>query len=283
MRLFPLRRTGGRLLARRAAALTAAAVAAVPLLAACNPTAPVEKSISGTISGADGRVVDAMLGFDVLDSNRNKIDMGYLRVGYSSIQRLNYCVPVAGSATSGELCPNGSRTGFTWTLKLPQNASYVYVEAYPKAPSGSDYLNNYRGYTGVAAGSTVLSRYAMAYRPNVLVNGAVRGIDIKLPLACGSTGGTTGTLAGHISGWPAGATGEVDAWAYGSTNPALGFGIGSIDGAGNYTVPALQSGQRYVLVAHNATWSKSFTDTTKLGNTTLLGGPCQTKRFDFAR
>jgi hypothetical protein len=265
----------------RAAALAVLAVAIAPVLAACNTTPPPAKSVSGTVSGADGRVVDVMFGFDVLDVHRAKIDMGSLKVGYSALQRLNYCVPVTGAATSGQVCPNGKRTGFTWSLNLPQAAAFVYVEAYPKAPTGSDWINNYQGYTGVAAGSTDLSRYAMAYRPNIPIVGAVRGIDIKLPLVCGTPGGTTGTLAGHISGWRPGASGEVDAWAYGSTNPALGFGIGAIDGMGNYRVPALASGQRYVLVAHNASWSRNFTDTTVLGNATLVPGPCTTKVFNF--
>lgn len=268
-----------RLSFRRAAAagLAGAAAASILMTSGCAPATP--KSVSGTISGADGRIVDAMLGFDVLDAARNKIDMGYLKVGYSDLQRLNYCVPVTGSTVTGEVCPNGKNTGFTWSLDLPANASYVYVEAYPKAPNSNDWLNNYNGYTGVAAGSTNMTRYGMAYRPNIPIFGKTTGISIQLPVVC-AAGGTTGALAGRVSGWPGG-SGEIDAWAYGSNSPALGFGIGKVDSNGYYTIPNLQSGQRYVVSAHVGGWSKNRTDTTVLGNATLVGGPCQTKQFNF--
>ena len=80
--------------------------------------------MSGTIDGSDGRAVNALIGFDILDKNRRRIDMNG-RAAYSAYKIINPTLPSTG----------GSRTGrtTTWTLSgIPANAAYVYIEVYPK-------------------------------------------------------------------------------------------------------------------------------------------------------
>ncbi len=153
--------------ARRATATAlATSVAAVALLtSACTPAqTPGTKTISGTIQGADGHIVDVLIGFDVINAAGQKLNLGGGNVGYSAIQRLNHCVGPAG-ATSAQHCagPVHTTTGITWSLTVPASAQTVYVEVYPKAPTPTDWLTNYRGYTGVAAGTTNTSTYSTTY------------------------------------------------------------------------------------------------------------------------
>jgi hypothetical protein len=262
----------------RIAALAAAAATVGTLGAACAP--PPAKSISGTISGADARYVDAMIGFDVIDASGKKIEMDGLNNGYSVVQRINHCVPTNGAVASTKCAGTGITTTKNWTLKLPSNTSKVYIEVYPKAPTPTAWLTNYRGYTGPAVGSTNLSTYARTFRRAIPVNGAVSNVSLVLPKVCGVSGGTTGSLVGHISGFGAG---KINAWSMSPDGTkSMGFSSGTIDGNGNYRIDQLQSGQRYGVIATSGSKTKNLVDYRRsTSNDTLIPGPCATKAFNF--
>ena len=260
----------------------AVAIASVGLFSSACAPAPATKVISGTIRGADGHVVDVMLGFDVLDARGNKIDLGFIKAGYSAIQRLNYCVPASGE-TAVRTCPaSGQGTGhatgpqqttYKWSLRVPSNAVSVYVEAYPKSQSTWYWEPGYRGYTGPTPGETNLSNYGMTHRRNIPLPASRSGVQIVLPNVC-DVGGTTGSLAGRILNWPAGATGSIYTWSMSNDQPTLGFGIGDVDGNGNYSITGLQSGQTYRVQAQTAGFTRSAISS---GNVSK----CATKGFNF--
>jgi hypothetical protein len=265
--------------ARRATAtaMTVALAAAGLLTSACTPQVAGDKVLSGTIQGADGKIVDVYVGFDVLDSAGNKINLGG-GSGYSAVQRLNHCVGTAGASKS-QTCPTtGYVTSRKWSIILPPNAATVYIEVYPKAANSFDWYNG-----APAGGSTNLSTYGETYRRAIPMNGNMF-IPIVLPLVCGVSGGSTGTLAGHISGWPQGQTGTVNAWSMASNTLATqGFAAGTpIDGNGNYSIAHLQSGQRYGLIASGPGFYRyevNYTNSTT--NATLVPGACKTKTYNF--
>ena len=58
--------------------------------------------VSGTIAGADGKIVDVLMGFDVRDAAGRRLDLGG-GTGYSAMQRLNHCVPTTGATASETL------------------------------------------------------------------------------------------------------------------------------------------------------------------------------------
>ncbi len=272
--------------ARRATAtaLTVALAAAGLLTSACTPLKAADKVISGTIQGADGKIVDVYIGFDVLDGAGRKLNLGG-GPGYSAVQRLNHCVATDG-ATSSTLCPvTGYATTRNWSLTLPANAATVYIEVYPKAPSSSNWLYNYKGYTGPTPGSTNTSTYAETYRRAIPVPGNMANIRIVLPIVCGLPGGSTGTLTGHISGWPIGVTGHVNAWSMAPNNlPTQGFSAGSlVDAYGNYSIDKLAAGQRYGLVASAANgWSRNVVNyTNSTTSATLVPSACATRYYNF--
>ena len=226
--------------ARRAtAAAMATSVAVVGLLsAACTPSTGGTKLISGTVKGADGKIVDALVGFDVIDGNGRKMDLGGGRVGYSAIQRLNHCVGTSGATRSQKCSMDGQVTGYNWSLRVPASARQVYIEVYPKAPTPTAWLNNYRGYTGVAAGTTNTSTYSTTYRRALPLSGSGRSnVAIVLPKVCGTPRGSTGALAGRIAGWPAGVTGQVNAWSLAGDQSTMGFATGRVYGNGTYSIP----------------------------------------------
>jgi hypothetical protein len=259
------------------------AIAAVGVFSsACEPAATT-KVISGTIKGADGHVVDVMLGFDVLDARGNKIDMGSINAGYSAIQRLNHCVPIQGATGTG-ICPATTHYGqqtpaqattYNWSLRVPSNAASVYVEVYPKEPT-PNYTVSYRGYVGPMPGTTNVTEYGMTHRRAINVAfGNVSNVSIVLPVACGNgNGGTTGTMAGHINGWYGG-TGSIYTWSMSSDRPTLGFGVANVDSGGNYRLAGLASGQSYKVQAQSP--GGFFRTAIASGNVNR----CQTKSFNF--
>lgn len=266
----------------RIASLGAAIVTTGILGAACAPPPPAPKTISGTIQGADGNYVDAMLGFDVIDSAGKKIEMDGLNNGYSVIQRINHCVATNGAVASQTCSGTGYVTTKAWSLKLPSNAAKVYIEVYPKAPSVTNWLTNFNGYTGPAAGSTNLTTYARTFRRAIPVGGTVANVALVLPKVCGVTGGTTGSLAGHINGL-GGVAGKINAWSMAADGTkSMGFSTGTIDTKGNYRIDALQSGQRYGVIATAGSKSINKVDYIRsTSNDTLISAPCATKVFNF--
>jgi hypothetical protein len=245
--------------------------------AACGT--PAGKSISGTIQGADGRYVDVMVGYDVLDSAGRKIDMGNLKQGYSVIQRMNHCVPTSGAVASQKCAGTGRVTSKNFSLQLPSNASKVFIEVYPKAPTSTDWVAT-TAYTGPAPGSTNLTTYARTFRRAIPVGGAVANVGIVLPKVCGVPGGTTGSLIGHIAGMGAG---KITAWSMSPDGTrSMGFSMGDINAAGDYRIDTLQSGQRYGVIATSGSRSINKVDLRRsTSDDTLVATPCAQKRFNF--
>ncbi len=279
--------------ARRATATAmTVAVAATGLLAsACTPaTVPTSKVISGTVQGADGNYVDVYLGFDVLDGAGRKIDLGG-GPGYSAVQRINHCVAASG-ATDATTCPvTGYHVTKNWSLTLPPNAATVYIEVYPKAPTITNWLTNYGAnhFTGVAAGSTVLSTYGETYRRAIPVPGNMQNIPIVLPVICGLPRASTGSLYGHIKDWPSGVVGHINTWSQAAnTLPTQGMALGTpIDGNGNYRIDKLQAGQAYGLIASGPGFYRNVVNFTNAspGNPskspTYIANACQQKQYNF--
>ncbi len=273
--------------ARRATAIAMASSVAVAglLSSGCTPTSTGgTKVISGTIQGADGKIVDVLMGFDVLDAYGRKMNLGG-GPGYSAMQRLNHCVPTYGANASQRCSFNGVTTQITgknWSIRLPASAVRVYVEVYPKAPTPTAWLNNYRGYTGIAAGSTNTSTYGLTYKRDLSIGAGLSNVSIVLPKVC-SAGGNTGSLVGHINGWPAGAVGKVNAWSMASNTLATqGFGMGTVNGAGNYRIDNLATGQRYGLIASGGGFSRNvvnFYNATH--NDTVIPGACAVRGYNF--
>jgi hypothetical protein len=262
----------------------AVSVAAVGLMSsACTPSTVGTKVISGTIKGADGRIVDVLVGFDVIDGAGNKMDLGGFRVGYSAIQRLNHCVGTAGATRVQKCSGDGQVTGYNWSLRVPASARQVYIEVYPKAPTPTAWLDNYRGYTGVAAGTTNTSTYSTSYRRALPLDANGRsGVNIVLPKVCGQSGGSTGAIAGRIANWPAGVTGQINAWSLAGDQPTMGFAMGTVYGNGTYSISGLQAGQRYGMIASGGGFYRNIVDYRRAtSNDTLIAHACDVKHFDF--
>jgi hypothetical protein len=214
------------------------------------------KTISGTVRGADGRFVDVMLGFDIIDASGHKIRADGKPVtepGYGAIQRLNYCVPSTGAAHATATC-GGTRLSDRWSQKLPSNASIVYIEAYPKAPTPGNWLKQ-DGYSGPDPGKTDQRTYGMSYRRAVPVGGSgASGLQLLLPAVCGRSGGSTGEIWGQLYRdgklWKA-KGGSTNAWATSdATSRLLGMGVGRVDPRrGTYRIRNLHAGSRYTIVA----------------------------------
>lgn len=257
---------GAAILDRLAAATHAPSVAAGPRRPLppnpCSPSPTAcrrsggTRTISGTVRGADGRYVDAMLGFDIVDAHGRKLALDgspLTGAGYGAIERMNYCLGSSGAAQATPGCRGAALTD-RWSLAVPGNATAVYVEAYPKAPTAGNWLEQ-TGYQGPDPGVTDQSAYGMSYRPHVSLRGSgATGVALLLPRVCGSPGGSTGEIWGHLSRdgrpWRAGG-GTADAWATGpGASGVLGMGIGQVDpGAGTYRIRNLQPGSRYTIIA----------------------------------
>jgi hypothetical protein len=243
----------------------AVAIAAVGVFTgACSP-APTSKTISGTIQGADGNIVNVLMGFAVQDAAGHMLNLGSPGSGYSLIRRINGCVGNAGAATSQVCSDTHQSTTKNWSLTVPANAVKVFIELYPKAPDGI----------------TDVTTYSTSYRPALLLGSSRSNVSLVLPKQC-SAGGTTGTLAGHISGWPSGKTGAIHAFSLAADQPTMGFATGSIKADGTYTLKGLQSGQRYGLMASGPGYSKNLVDYRRsTSNDTLIASRCQVKTFNF--
>lgn len=267
-----------------AAAMTVCAAMVGLLSAGCTPANTADKIVSGTIQGADGKFVDALVGFEVTDAQGRHIDLGGGGTGYSVIQRINYCVPASGSASPQTCTTNGGNPTTTtknWSLRVPWNASQVWIEIYPKAPSPSGWINNYNGYTGPSAGHTDMSTYATSERAQLVIGGGLSNVKIVMPKVC-AAGGTTGTIVGHLSGWPLGHTGSANAWSLApNTLPDMGFATGTVDVYGNYRIPNLEGGQRYGIIASGPGYYQNRVDYTRATTNDTYVSSCHTTTFNF--
>lgn len=215
-----------------------AASALLPLVAAtpaeAAPCVTATRTVSGTIQGQDGRYVDALLGFDLIDAQKRHIDgrPGSSTFGcpnhhgYGVSIRVNRDLPATGSTTTGTK---------TWKVTIPANVTAMHVEVYPRAA----------GY-----GGTDESRYGHALRRRVPIPYG-KSIAIELPLIC-PQGGKTGTINGWSSkGGVRKPLTRVAAWSLAPDNntasPILGWNIGYAKSNGYFAVPNLPSGQYYTV------------------------------------
>jgi hypothetical protein len=202
--------------------------------------------VSGTIAGEDGDYVNVMLGFDLQNSAHQPIGLNGCAnpSGYAATVHLNHCVTAYGSPTDAPTgaaygdCPTLRQTK-TWSVVVPSNAAYMYIEAYPKKESSA-----------AKYGTTDKSKYGMSYRRSVPVTQA-GARAMKLPVVCGK-GGHTGTLTGHgtLGGRSATVT-AANGWSMATDSdrlsPILGMNTGQVSGS-SYTLDKLVPGN-YTLVA----------------------------------
>ena len=178
-----------------AAALAVAALAGTGASAQEAPateTAPAEvgRSISGTIRGIDGRLVNAQISLVLRDSQDRPITMDGTvttnRGAYAETVSMNPGAPLDGLVSGGE---------DQWRIDgLPSNAHHLTLEVYPRdAGSGAGNFTHYGG----------------AVKRNLrLPSGqGLSGIDIVFPLNCTNVpGGTTGSIRvrRYVNGQPVG-------------------------------------------------------------------------------
>lgn len=229
------------------AVLAAAAPALQPTPAGASGTcAPrTTRSISGSVTGLDNRDVNVSIGFDVESSTGAIINVsdGCAKTGgYSQGQtQLNHYVAGVGVAQHS-LMKDGRYTIRNWNLpNLPSNAKYVWIEVYSRGYNGSPCL------TCFSPSDTHKYGYAMRRRVPV----GATGVNIKLPLTCGTTWhGSAGGIMGRVvngAGAPVTVT-NVYAWSEAPDNsPALtGWGTAKVSGNG-YSIGSLAPNQLYTM------------------------------------
>lgn len=236
-----------------APALLAPALLLAPLPASAQDapppsTPPAEPVLTGTIDGTDGRAVNALLGFDWLNAQGQRIDRNGcvqseacpLR-GYATVVRTNPTVPATGT-------PDTATATTTWSVQPPPGAARLFLEAYPQ---------DERLRTNEA-------RYGHAMRHSVPLphDGP---LPLRLPLVRCDEGGAVGTVrgTGTREGRPLALT-RVVAWSLDAYDPVrrpvLGWNIGTASQDGTFVVPNLVADQRYQvwLTAADGTVRKTF-------------------------
>lgn len=209
---------------------------ATPARAACASTT---KTLTGRLDGEDGRYVDALLGFDIIDRYGHHLDG---RPGSSSYG----CSGFAGYGQTLWLNTNLAATGATsggtktWKVVLPGNTARVDIEVYPRRPN---------------KGSTDESRFGHAYRRDVPVPYSTTA-NIRLPLVC-AVGGSTGSFQGWVTkGGVHTKPDFVGAWSTAADSnsyaPILGWNVGSARSDGYYKIPNLKTGQEYTILVQLA-------------------------------
>jgi hypothetical protein len=209
-------------------------------LAPAAPASAATKVISGTIDGADGQAVNALVAFDILDKNKHKIDLNGAGA-YSHYIIVNPTLPATGAPKSGS-------TRTTWSVNLPASAVWVYIEVYPKAPHPRNPNIQLK---------TDQTRYGQALRR--ALPAASHGVQLRLPVVCAQPGGTTGGIKGRVT--KRGKLVQADrvrAWStapdFAANRLILGWNMGQgldanhlYQGYYNFVVPNLASGQGYYL------------------------------------
>jgi len=225
--------------------------------AACAATN--HRSISGSVRGSNGRAVNVLIGLDVLDryGRHIKLDGCLGGSGYTAHLPLNQELPPEGGS-SGEVA---------WRVGLPANAATAWIETYPKNRSGI----------------TDTTYYGGSMRRKVAVG---PGVNLRLPVACGRTGGLTGGVHGYVTlhGRRIKADRAI-AWSmYPDTDPRtkiLGFAIGSGADNGFYSIYKLARNQRYD-VRITVTSPTSGNRATKRIVNVLVGGTCHNTPLNVA-
>ena len=247
------------------AALAAALLAPLTAVAVLTPSAPASaacatrtsRTVTGTLSGQDGRDVNASVGFDVLDAQGRalntdpaKPDYGCAKTGGYSVPQtyLNHFVTYEGAAP-GTVMKDGSTTTRAWRLTdLPSNAAQVWVEAYSRGYQGSPCKDSRGNW---CFNPTDVRKYGYANLIKVPVG--TQGVKVVLPTTCGY-GGTAGSIIGKgvdAAGRPVTLT-QLYAWSESSWNAAPGVhGWAAAKPTGpSYALRSLAAGQTYVVWAY---------------------------------
>lgn len=229
--------------------------AASPASASC--AARTTRSVSGTVTGQDGRDVNVSLGVDVLDAAGRPIDADPAKPGYGCAKTggysvaqtyLNHFVGYQGAAP-GTLMVDGTRTARTWRLSsLPANAATVWVEAYSRGYQGSPCKDSAGHW---CFNPTDVRKYG--YSNLIKVPVGRTGVKVVLPTTC-SFGGRAGSIVGRgvdAAGRPVRLT-QVYAWTESAWDSAPGVHgwAASKPVDARYALRSLASGQRYVVWAY---------------------------------
>ena len=210
------------LAAGTAALVPAAGTATASPRAAC--ATKTGKSITGTIVGADGKGLNAFIGFDLTDANGKKVNAadGCPIVTYGARVHLNPKLSAKGAKLGGGVTKSFTIAG------LPANAKTLYAEVYLENPDGSHAFSSYgwtvRQQVKIGASGVKLTLVA----PLVKDTGAIKVVLNRKPtdvLGFSQEASTSATSPG---------------WAV--ANPVAGSG-GKV-----WLLPALAAGQPYIVL-----------------------------------
>jgi hypothetical protein len=215
----------------------------------CSPA--TTRTITGTLTGADGMFVNATLGFDLTDGQGHTFDLGTgcKANGYSTILQLNHGIGGEGAPAGTAITePDGSAgtVSSSFTIRdIPADVVNAWIEVYPRTQEGNPYPTC--GWS--CAGPVDTHKYGGLNRREVPIDGTVLHLTEPLTPAFG---GTSGGLRITVVNGSAPYTAPVRAYAWSmltpeGSQPDQGWGFGSASGpAGNvWTFPSLGSGQDY--------------------------------------
>ncbi len=197
--------------------------------------------------------MSSQVGVELFDSQGRQIGMDGCPVtaaGYATLAHTNlkspccYLLPAAGSA---DPTYEGRTLSHAWKVTgLPANAATAWIEVYPKkccVPAGTTNTDD--------------SRYGRALRRPIPLSAT--GVDVRLPLRCGQSGGGVSGRAGAISGkvYDNGKLVSSNRVGARSQEPdteakILGWGLHG-NGAGSYHVQVLAPGTYSVIATANGT------------------------------
>jgi hypothetical protein len=243
--------------------------------------APLTKTISGTIEGADLRAVNAQISFDLKDGAHQAIDGQGCRndPGYGLRLHVNYAVSASGIAPGDA---GYALATTTWTAQVPANTTQAYIEVYPERSSSQPRF-----------GVTDKSHYGMSMWPKVSVYANTQNVALVLPTNVCSDPHATGEVVGYfkrngavVTGIRASAFSEAKKPADPLASGPLGMGIWN-GNATRYSIIQLASGPRkgqpYIIFGRLADGTnKRFLMYDGVHNHQSVGvHACQVTRFDL--
>ena len=203
--------------------------------------------IGGTISGQDGRAINAQISLNGVDAAGHSIDANGCRTGgYTANLWVNMNVSGDGSTAT---------TGVTrsWMYRgLPSNVVAVWIEVWIRTNTPKP--------CPTCDGPLDVHRYGFINRRAVKVNST---LHLLAPLHCG-LGGTTGNIQGALrdaAGHPV-VFDSIYAWSMLSpdgSKPLQGWGVAT-QRLGYYVIDTLASGQSYTVWAtyHGVTQKRYY-------------------------
>ncbi len=218
------------------------------------------KAITGTVFGQDDRDVNVSLGFDLVDGSGRAVNADPRQPGYGCAKTggysiaqtyLNHFVGPEG-APANSLMKDGHRTTRGWQLvDIPSNAVGAYIEVYTRGYQGSPCKDSAGNYCFNPENHV---KYGNSNKHLVPIGTA--NLPIRLPTTC-AYGGTAGSITGTVTDSSGRRTNvqSLYAWTEYKWNASpyyQGWGTAQFSSTGAYTVPALASGQTYVMWATTA-------------------------------